>query len=107
MNQPDNERLSEQMKFLCIVAVIATVTWVPARGQVIGSPRALEARPSTTTGYVERQTFHFRAKGDQVRNAAVKGEAKDRNLVSEQRKTVYTGKNGRVAQEPAKPEPAR
>jgi hypothetical protein len=88
------------MKSLYTLAIVAALSLVSAHAGVIGSPKALEAAPRHAAGGPgARQSFEYRGgKGEFAKNAAVKGAAKDRDLVNEQRSVVYTGKNVRQNQ---------
>ncbi len=86
----------EKMKSIYTLAIIAALSLVSARADVLGSPKAQEAkRPAlTSAGTSVRQSFEYRGgKGAYAGNRAVTNGANDPNLVSEQRSLVYTGKN--------------
>jgi hypothetical protein len=82
------------MKSLYTVAILATLTIVSARADVVGSPKALEAaRRPVVAGKEVARPFEFAGKGANIANRTVTNHAKDRNLVREQRGVVYTGKS--------------
>ena len=92
-----NEPLATErkMKSIYTLAIIAAVSLVSARADVTLSPRAHEAssHPLTAKGSEVRQSFAYvGGKAAYAKSAAATNGAKDRNLVSEQRSVIYTGK---------------
>jgi hypothetical protein len=82
------------MKSFYAFVIVAAVSLVAVRADVIGSPKALEAaRRAPVAGNDVRQSFVFAGKGANIANRAVTNGTKDRDLVREQRRVVYTGKN--------------